>query len=49
VLIAWCELRRDFRHFRLDRIAAAEATADRLPRRRRVLLAEWRSREELDG
>lgn len=25
VLAAWCELRRDFRHFRLDRIAACKA------------------------
>ena len=41
MLAAWCELRGDWRHFRLDRIASATATDDRLPRRRRVLLAEW--------
>lgn len=48
VLVAWCETRADFRHFRLDRIAAAEPTGTRLPRRRRVLLAEWRLSQGLD-
>lgn len=42
VLAAWCETRRDFRHFRLDRIASAEASGQRYTTRRRVLLAEWR-------
>ena len=48
VLAAWCELRRDFRHFRLDRIAGAEPLGARIPRRRRLLLAEWRAQEEID-
>ena len=48
ILAAWCELRQDFRHFRLDRIADARATPQRMPRRRRDLLAEWRARQELD-
>lgn len=42
VLAAWCETRRDFRHFRLDHIADAVGVGERYPRRRRVLLAEWR-------
>ncbi len=42
VLSAWCELRQDYRHFRTDRISAAEDLAQRYPRRRRVLLKEWR-------
>lgn len=42
VLIAWCELRADFRSFRTDRIAALEVTAERYPQRRRVLLKAWR-------
>ena len=46
VLAAWCELRRDFRHFRLDRITAATPLPGRMPRRRRVLLAEWRAQQE---
>lgn len=49
VLAAWCETRRDFRHFRLDRIAAADASGQRYATRRRVLLAEWRIRQDIDG
>ena len=48
VLVAWCEERADFRHFRLDRIAALEPREERMPRRHRVLLAEWRLAEALD-
>lgn len=39
---AWCELREDFRHFRIDRIVALAATGERMPRRRHALLKEWR-------
>ncbi len=49
VLAAWCETRRDFRHFRLDRIAGAEPSGQRYATRRRVLLAEWRIRHDIDG
>jgi predicted DNA-binding transcriptional regulator YafY len=48
VLVGWCEMRQDFRHFRLDRIAAAERSGQRYPRRRRLLLAEWRLREGIE-
>ena len=48
VLAAWCETRRDFRHFRLDRIASVEDTGRRYPKHRRVLLAEWRLAQEVD-
>lgn len=47
VLAAWCETRRDFRHFRLDRIAAADPTTERYPIRRPVLLADWRLQQEI--
>ena len=47
VLAAWCELRQDFRHFRLDRIAETVTLDERLPRRRRLLLAEWRAAKGL--
>ena len=43
ILMSWCELRGDFRHFRTDRIAALEA-GERYPRRRHALLQEWRQR-----
>lgn len=42
IVAAWCELRRDFRHFRLDRIRSLTVTDVRYPRRRAVLLREWR-------
>lgn len=47
VLAAWCETRGDFRHFRLDRIAALVAIGERYPRRRRILFAQWRAQEEI--
>lgn len=42
VLAAWCEMRRDFRHFRTDRIVKLRTTGRRYPQRRRVLMREWR-------
>jgi predicted DNA-binding transcriptional regulator YafY len=45
VVIGWCELRTDYRHFRLDRIDRMEMLAERYPRRRAVMLKEWRERE----
>jgi predicted DNA-binding transcriptional regulator YafY len=45
VVVAWCELRRDFRHFRTDRIGALKLSDKRYPRRRQALLKEWRDSE----
>ena len=45
VVVAWCELRRNYRHFRTDRISTLKLTDTRYPRRRQVLLKEWRERE----
>jgi predicted DNA-binding transcriptional regulator YafY len=45
VLVAWCELRQDFRHFRTDRIDELTVTDERYPRRRQALMKEWRTRE----
>lgn len=42
VMVAWCETRQDFRHFRADRMSALNATDTRYPRRRHALLKEWR-------
>ena len=41
VLVAWCELRKDFRHFRVDRIAACEARDDYFKRRGDNLRQQW--------
>jgi predicted DNA-binding transcriptional regulator YafY len=48
VVIAWCELRNGFRHFRTVRIAGMSLTAIRYPRRRQVLLKDWRAAETAD-
>jgi predicted DNA-binding transcriptional regulator YafY/glutathione S-transferase len=42
VLAGWCELRHGFRHFRIDRIEAAQMLDARTPRRRTALMKEWR-------
>lgn len=42
IVIAWCELRDDFRHFRTDRVRAAEISQQRYPGSRVKLLAKWR-------
>jgi predicted DNA-binding transcriptional regulator YafY len=49
VLVAWCELREDFRHFRTDRIATLGSVGARYPRRRAALLKDWRARPEAAG
>lgn len=43
VLVAWCELRGDFRHFRVDRIETARIVDQRPPRRRAALIRAWRA------
>lgn len=45
VLVGWCELRDSFRHFRVDRIAEAEALEGRYPHGRAVLLRSWQEQE----
>jgi predicted DNA-binding transcriptional regulator YafY len=45
MIVAWCELRQDYRHFRTDRIVEMIPQETRYPRRRAVLLQEWSDRE----
>lgn len=40
-VVGWCELRRDFRSFRTDRIGEAEFLDDRYPERPAALRAKW--------
>lgn len=47
ILIAWCELRQDYRHFRTDRIIEMVPEDIRYPRRRAVLLKEWNERQDV--
>ena len=45
VVVAWCETREGFRHFRTDRIGKVQFVDKRYPRRRQVLLKDWRATE----
>jgi predicted DNA-binding transcriptional regulator YafY len=47
VVVAWCELRQAFRHFRTDRISALTASNMRYPRRRHALLKAWREAQAI--
>jgi predicted DNA-binding transcriptional regulator YafY len=47
VVVAWCELREGFRHFRADRIAALNVLEQRYPRRRQAMLKAWRELESI--
>jgi predicted DNA-binding transcriptional regulator YafY len=49
LVAAWCELRRDFRHFRADRISSLVATDTRYPRARRELARLWRQQLAATG
>lgn len=45
LLVGWCELRNDYRSFRADRLVRAELLETRYPKRRVLLLAEWRKKQ----
>lgn len=47
IVVGWCELREEFRHFRADRITALTVLDTRYPRRRDALLREWRAVEQI--
>lgn len=42
VVVAWCELRADFRNFRTDRMVTLLPLETRYPKRRQTLLKKWR-------
>ena len=41
MLVGWCELRQDFRSFRVDRIISADFLDERYPARPAALRAKW--------
>jgi predicted DNA-binding transcriptional regulator YafY len=45
VIVAWCESRQSFRHFRYDRIQSFTPLNTRYPKTRQSLLKEWRQLE----
>jgi predicted DNA-binding transcriptional regulator YafY len=47
LLAAWCEMRAQFRHFRIDRIQAAATIAERYPQPRHALLRTWRAMHDI--
>jgi len=47
VVVAWCELRQAYRHFRTDRITALTLEEARYPRRRQSMLQEWREERRI--
>jgi predicted DNA-binding transcriptional regulator YafY len=49
MLIGWCELREDFRSFRLDRIVVANFLDERYPTRPATLRARWLAQLERPG
>ncbi len=49
VLAAWCELRRDFRHFRADRMLSCEPLEERFTDRAPELRAAWEAARAADG
>jgi len=48
VISAWCELREDFRHFRVERVQALTALDETFPVPVRGLLADWLERFSSD-
>ncbi len=48
LLVAWCELRGDFRHFRTDRMLHAEASCEPYAARRGDLLQRWERWREVE-
>jgi len=46
LVVAWCELRQDFRSFRTDRVTAAAFLEERYPDRPASLRARWRRRQQ---
>lgn len=42
ILVGWCELRQDFRHFRTDRVIEADFLSEPYPSRPSALRAQWR-------
>lgn len=43
VVVAWCETRGDFRHFRTDRMVRITPGADRYPTPRARLITQWKA------
>jgi predicted DNA-binding transcriptional regulator YafY len=49
MVVAWCEERTEYRHFRIDRIQDLVVTKSIYPKRRLAMLKEWKAREGMTG
>jgi len=49
LIVAWCELRKGFRHFRTDRVLSYEFLEVRYPTTRQRLRAQWRKEMDDEG
>jgi len=47
IIVAWCELRQAFRHFRTDRIKSAHFLNETYPERAEILRAAWWKEEQM--
>lgn len=45
VMVAWCERRADYRHFRVDRVRVNAVLEERYPGRRHSLFVRWREQD----
>jgi len=46
LIVAWCEMRQDFRHFRTDRVLTADFLEDTFPTPTKTLRAAWKKQEK---
>ena len=47
LIASWCELRQDFRHFRLDRIISLEVLSETYQPNRQFLLKRWHKEQNI--
>ena len=47
IVLAWCEMRKGFRHFRVDRVESLVSTCVTYQRPHQELLREWRASEKI--
>ena len=48
VIVAWCELRTGFRHFRADRVAHMKVSSEKYRERRQQLVARWKAERDIE-
>lgn len=49
IIVAWCETRQDFRHFRTDRVQSLDRLEEVYPERRSRLISKWKAQQMKSG